>query len=142
MSIENLHGTVTALSVTPVKGTQLRGVSEIELDPSGARGDRCFYVIDERGRMVNGKAFGALQAVVASFDEDAEQLTLSFPDAHAASGRVETGEPVRSLFYSRPREAALVEGPWSEALSDHLERACGSSGRRQRSIGAAMEPPA
>ncbi len=120
MSIEDLHGTVTALAVTPVKGTRLLAVEEIELEPSGARGDRCFFVIDEHGRMVNGKAFGSLQSVVASFDEDAGELTLSFPDGHAAAGRVAAGEPVRSLFYSRPREVEVVEGPWSEALSDHL----------------------
>jgi hypothetical protein len=45
---------VTGLATTVVKGTRLRPVSEVELESGGARGDRRFYLIDERGRMVNG----------------------------------------------------------------------------------------
>ena len=52
--------TVTALSVTAVKGMRVRPVQRIELDELGARGNRTFHVIDDRGRMVNGKRIGEL----------------------------------------------------------------------------------
>lgn len=56
---------VTGLAVTPIKGARLHTVDVLDLQRSGARGNRSFYLIDERGRMVNGKQVGALQAVDA-----------------------------------------------------------------------------
>jgi uncharacterized protein YcbX len=46
---------VCALTTTPVKGMRVSRVESIELGALGARGDRIFYVIDDRGRMINGK---------------------------------------------------------------------------------------
>jgi uncharacterized protein len=109
--------TVTALSVTPVKAMRLRQVDTIELDEYGARGDRCFYVIDERGRMVNGKQFARLQTVVPDYDPAAQELTLTFPDGHRAQGRVEYGDPVTTRFYRRSDQAPELRGPWSSELS-------------------------
>ena len=108
---------VTALSVTPVKAMRLHQVDTIELDEYGARGDRCFYVIDERGRMVNGKQFARLQTVVPDYDPAAQELTLTFPDGHRAQGRVEYGDPVTTRFYRRSDQAPELQGPWSSELS-------------------------
>ena len=110
--------TVTGLVTTPVKGTRVREVPEIELGERGARGDRAFYVIDDRGRMVNGKDFKTLQTVVADYDPEAATLALSFPDGTRAGGEVVHGEPVATCFFSRPKEATELRGPWSEALSE------------------------
>ena len=60
--------TVRALAVTPVKALRLQPVSEIELGRDGARDNRRFCVIDERGRMLNGKLVGELQTVAAEYD--------------------------------------------------------------------------
>jgi uncharacterized protein YcbX len=70
--------TVTRLALTPVKATRLREVAEVELD-ARARGNRSFYVVDDRGRMISGKQLGELQAVVADHDPGGE-LTLTFPN--------------------------------------------------------------
>jgi uncharacterized protein YcbX len=56
---------VTGLAVTPIKGARLHTVDVLDLQRSGARGNRSFYLIDERERMVNGKQVGALKAVDA-----------------------------------------------------------------------------
>ncbi len=113
-----MSATVTALSYTPVKGTRLLTAERLELGHSGAPADRRFYVIDARGRMVNGKTLGALSAVVASLADGA--LRLEFPDRPAVSGPVVAGEPVSVRFYSRQRSDQLVVGPWAAALSDYL----------------------
>lgn len=115
-----MSATVTALSYTPVKGTRLHTADRLELGPAGAPGDRRFYLIDARGRMLNGKTLGALSAVVASLADGA--LTLEFPDRPAVSGPVEVGEPLTTRFYSRERTALLVEGPWEKALSEYLDQ--------------------
>jgi MOSC domain-containing protein len=112
--------TVSGLATTPVKATRLREVESVTLGPAGAEGNRRFYLIDERGRMVNGKAVGELQTVVASLDGG--QLALTFPAGRVVEGPVLAGEPVQTQFFSAPREARLVEGPWSEALSELVGR--------------------
>lgn len=111
---------VTALWLTPVKGTRVRAVETIELtEEHGARGNRSFYLIDERGDMVNGKRLGALQTVVSEYDAAAGELALSFPDGARVAAPVRYGETIPTRFFSRPREAQELAGPWSEALSAH-----------------------
>jgi uncharacterized protein YcbX len=109
---------VSRLSYTAVKGTRVQEVQQLDLDLTGARGDRRFYVIDDRERMRNGKQIGALQAVVADFAHESGTLSLRFPDRGAVSGAVELGAEVRTRFFSRERDDRLVLGPWSQALSE------------------------
>lgn len=116
-----MSATVTALSITPVKGTRLRTVPSLELLADGAAGDRSFYVIDERDRMLNSKVLGDLQTVVSELDGDGE-LRLTFPDGRVVTGRPRDGDAVTTRFYSAAPEHSLVEGPWSQALSDYLDR--------------------
>lgn len=112
--------TVSRLSVTAVKGTTLRTVQSVELESHGARGDRQFFVIDERDRMVNGKMLGALQTVVAEWDEDSRRLSMSFADGARVAGVVNAGPPVSARFFSRTQEGRLVQGPWAPAMSEHF----------------------
>jgi uncharacterized protein len=115
---EGMAITVTALATTPVKGTRVHQVPEIELGEHGARGDRAFYIIDDRGWMVNGKHLKRLQAVVADYEPEAGGLALTFPDGGGcAQGEVLHGAPVATRFFSFPRQAREVIGPWSDALS-------------------------
>ena len=109
---------VVALNVTPVKATRLQSAESISLDADGAAGNRRFFLIDERGRMVNSKTFGALQTIVAGVDGD--RLALTFPDGRVVEGPVSRGATVDTSFFSRHREAQLVEGPWSEAISNFV----------------------
>jgi hypothetical protein len=113
--------TVCALTTTPVKGMRVSRVESIELGALGARGDRVFCVIDDRGRMVNGKQLGELQTIVPEYDD--ESLALTFADGTRVAAALEYGETVQARFFSRPREVRELRGPWSEALSDHLGRA-------------------
>jgi uncharacterized protein YcbX len=109
---------VVGLAVTPVKGTRLRPVERIVLDRDGVRENRRFYVIDDRGRMVNAKIVGELTTVVADYEDSARALSLTLPDGRIVAGTVRLGEPVQTLFFSEPVAARLVEGEWSGALSD------------------------
>jgi uncharacterized protein YcbX len=113
---------VSGLILTPVKGTRVQAVQQIELGPEGARGDRAFYVIDERQRMQNGKQLGELQAVVADYDIDAGRLSLAFPDGTRADGAVEYGDSIETRFFSRTVVGRPLHGPWSDALSAFVGR--------------------
>ena len=109
--------TVTALHTAAIKGTRVRSVERVVLDERGAAGDRKFFVVDERGRMRNGKQLGSLQAVVASLQD--QRLMLEFPDGSVLDGEIELGEPVSAQFFSHQVVGRAVLGPWSQALSAH-----------------------
>jgi uncharacterized protein len=95
----------------------------VALDRDGAHGNRRFFVIDDRDRMLNGKQLGALVSVCAEYSPDDRRLALTFPEGDVVDGVVSHGDEVRTRFFSRARDAQLVEGPWSAALSAH----CGQS---------------
>lgn len=113
-----MTASVSSLAVAAVKGTRLVDVQQIQLGPSGARGDRSFYVIDDRDRMRNGKQLGELQTVVADYDVDREWLSLAFANGARAEGQIEYGDACTTHFFSREYQARLLLGPWSEALSE------------------------
>jgi uncharacterized protein len=109
---------ISGLATTAVKSLRLATVERIELDELGARGNRAFCVIDDRGRMVNAKRFASLQTV-RSRHRDGE-LVLTFPDGSLAGGPVQYGETLPIKFFSHECEARLLVGPWTEALSDYI----------------------
>jgi uncharacterized protein YcbX len=107
---------VAWIAFTPVKATHLHLVDEADVVETGVRGDRRFYLIGERGRLVNDHD-GPLQSVHADYDETADVLTMRI-DGTVVAGELERGEDVETSFHKRPRSARLVVGPWAEALSD------------------------
>ncbi len=111
---------VTGLAVTAVKGTRLMPVDSIVLEADGAVGNRRFFVIDERDRMINAKMLGELQTVVARCSDS--ELTLQFPGGSVASGQVALGPLVHTRFFSSVLDARVVEGPWAAPLSELLGR--------------------
>lgn len=113
---------VTALAVTPVKGTRLHSVDQLELGPDGARENRRFFVVDRQDRMVNGKLLGELNTVVAEYSGALRYLKLTFLDGEVTEGEVRAGEPITARFHSRVAGGQLVEGPFSEALTRHTGR--------------------
>jgi uncharacterized protein len=108
---------ISWISLTPVKALALNNVDEIELLEGGLRGDRRFYLIDERNRLVSDKGHGQLQLVRAQHNEERE-LTLHLADGTTVEGEVERGEELTTNFHKRAFAARRVPGPWDEALSD------------------------
>ena len=117
-----MTGSVTSITIAPVKGLGLVDVGEVELEPSGIRQNRRFYLIAADGRLVNGKVAGTLVQVAASADRDGTTLSLRFPDGSAVEGPVALGEPVETNFFGRPVAGRLVDGAFSEALSSFAGR--------------------
>lgn len=108
---------VAWLSMTPVKSMRLQSVGEIELEATGVRGDRRFYVVDEDGALVNAKRLPALLTVQPSVDDG--RLILRFPDGSTVEGDVRgSDETIETSFYGRQVAGRIVEGPWAAALSE------------------------
>ena len=94
---------------------RLQTVDAIELETTGVRGDRRLYVLDEEGGLANAKRVPQLLTVRPAVEDG--RLLLRFPDDTTVEGEVALGERVETIFYGRPVEGRLVEGPWSDALS-------------------------
>jgi uncharacterized protein len=95
---------------------RLVSVDSIELETTGVRGDRRFYLVDEDHALVNAKRVPVLLAVQAAADNG--RLRLRLPHGTMVEGDVQPGERIETSFYGRPVVGNLVEGPWSEALSE------------------------
>jgi uncharacterized protein len=95
---------------------RLVSVDAIELDTIGVRGDRRFYLVDEDGALVNAKRVPALLAVQAAAENG--RMSLRLPDDTTVEADVVLGDRIETIFYGRPVVGRVVEGPWSDALSE------------------------
>ena len=110
---------VTRLSTTPVKGLALHHPDAIVLLRTGAAGDREFFVIDGRDRLISIWKTGRLVRFRAVHDPPSGRITFSWAETEVCDGPVQLGTPVIADFYGE-REVAgtVVEGPWNAVLSD------------------------
>jgi uncharacterized protein YcbX len=106
---------VAWLSIALVKSMRLVSVDAIELETTGVRGDRRFYLVDEDGMLLNAKRMPRLLTVRAALEDG--RLVLRFADGTTVDGEVQLGEPVETNFYGRPVIGRFVHGPWNEPLS-------------------------
>src|SRR6476620_3514080 len=110
---------VSRLITTPVKGLRLHQPRQVRLESYGVPNDRRFYLIDESGRLVNGRRQGCLVQVAAEYDETAEVLRLQFPDGSVVTARViVTDERVSTNFFDHEVPGYVVQGPWGKSLSE------------------------
>jgi len=113
---------VTRISVAPVKGLGLVHPDEVELERAGVAANRRFHVVDAAGRRYNQLRNGALVQIRPHYEPERDHLTLTFPDGTEAAGHVELGDAMTTDFYGRPVAGRIVDGPWSDALSDWVGR--------------------
>jgi uncharacterized protein len=110
---------VTGLSTTPVKGLALHHPDAILLLRTGAAGDREFFLIDGRDRLVSLSKTGRLVRFRAAHDTKSGRITLRSADGEVCDGAARRGAPVIADFYGERKVAGtVVEGPWNTVLSE------------------------
>jgi uncharacterized protein len=112
---------ISRISIAPVKGMALVHPEQALLGRSGVLNDRRFYLVDPDGRLINNKTCGELPLIRPEVSDDASRLALAFP-GETVDGEVGLGEAVETSFYGRPVTGRFVEGPWSDAISEHAGR--------------------
>jgi uncharacterized protein len=112
-----MSGRVTRVSIAPVKSLALIHPESVELTPAGVVGDRRFWIVNDRGRLVNGKVAPRLMQVRSAWDEGTRRLEMRFPDGLELAGTVDLGVSVAATLYGEPHPSRRVLGPWEEALS-------------------------
>ncbi len=113
---------VAWLHVAPVKGLRIEERDRIELGLNGVADDRLFCVVDETGRLLNGKRLAPLSTIVARYDAKDEHLELRMPNGSEVSGTVAVAAPIIVTIYGHAAPGHVVYGPWAGALSDELGR--------------------
>ena len=133
---------VTALSITPVKGTRLHEVDTIELGRTGVRDNRRFYIVDRRRHLINGKRLGELQRGRCRI-LGRRELKLTFPDGTAVEDDVRLGEEVETQVLLGQRQRTVAAGPvFAMRFSDYAGQPLGSSQRgRPRSTAGRWASP-
>lgn len=110
-------GTVSRLSVAPVKGLAQHHPDEILIERAGVPGNRQFLMLDETGRLFSGIRHGRLVTVVAEYLRDPDRLSFRFPDGTVVEDEVRLGAAEVVNLWDTPRPSHVVEGPFSAALS-------------------------
>ncbi|MEO8468862.1 MAG: MOSC domain-containing protein [Chloroflexota bacterium] len=114
---------VVRLSIAPVRSLGLEHPEEILLTELGVAEDRRFYLIDERGYLVDRVVVGDLAQAAGHTDPDARTLRITLPGGEVLEGDVELGAPVETQLHGRIAVGHEVIGPWGEALSPLAGRA-------------------
>ena len=109
---------VVRISIAPVKSLGLVHPDEVDVGPGGVVGNRRFWLLDEDGRLFNGKRHGPMVRIRPDWDEETRRLALTFPDGRVVEGVVELGEPVAAEMYREPLPSRAVIGPWEGAISE------------------------
>lgn len=110
------------LHVAPVKGLMIEERDRIELGPNGVEDDRRLCVVDEAGRLLNGKRLAPLTTIAARFDMKTGHLHLRMPNGSSVGGTIAVGAPITVTIHGHAAPGHLVAGPWAAALSDELGR--------------------
>ena len=113
---------VSRLSYTPVRALGLLHPDHLDLTEMGVTNDRRFYLIDDRGRLVDRLLAGELVKVAAETNDDASWLRMTLPDGAVVEGDIVLDEPVQTDIYNRQAIGHVVGGPWAAALEPFAHR--------------------
>jgi len=113
---------VARINVTPVKSLRLQHPGEIALGQDGAREDRRFLIVDDGGRLYNGKRDTTLVRSSAAWDAAERRLAVTLPDGSLVDAAVDHNGPAAVEVYGRLVRGRKVVGPWADALSDLVGR--------------------
>ncbi len=113
-------GTVSRLSVAPVKGLAQHHPDEIVIERTGVPGNRQFLLLDETGRLFSGIRHGRMVTIVAEYRRDPDRLTLRFPDGTVVEDEVRLGAAEVVDLWDTQRQSHVVDGPFSAALSEFV----------------------
>ena len=108
---------VVRFSIAPVRSLGLEHPTEIDLTPTGVAEDRRFYLIDERGFLVDRIVVGRLVQASAHTDAAGETLRIDLPNGTVLEGDIRLGEAVETPLHGRTAIGHEVIGPWAAALS-------------------------
>jgi uncharacterized protein YcbX len=109
---------ITEIATAPVKGFALDARDEVYVGERGVVENRRFFLVDGDGNRLRSSLTAWPVVVSGRYDVEREELTVRFPDGREVTGSaVAEGETLICQVSSGPVEVRVVEGPWTEPLS-------------------------
>jgi len=110
---------VSEIAVSPVQGFRLLHPREVIVGHRGVVENRRFCLIDGNGKRLRSSATSWTSRVRAEYESELERLTVSFPTGHTVQeSALAEGEDVLFDLRGRAVEGRVLDGPWTEPLSD------------------------
>ena len=110
--------TVAEINIAPIKSMALVPLQSINLELGGIRDDRRFYMVNGQGLLLTRRQVGKLAQLTASWDAEAELLSIRFPDGATLSGSPDLDTPAWTIVWGRRVRGRGLLGDWSDALSE------------------------
>ncbi|MBK8957813.1 MAG: MOSC domain-containing protein [Proteobacteria bacterium] len=116
--------TVAQIGQVHVKATQFLHPQCVDVLSTGIRHDREFALVEADDKFVSSDKHGDFFPLRFDFDAGADQLTLSLPDGRCVRGPAAGSGRRFAVNHAglRDIDMAVVEGPWSEELSQFAAR--------------------
>ena len=108
---------VCAIHVSAVKSLHLTPVEQAVIGHDGVEHDRRFLLVDERGRVATQRTTGVLAQISSSYDAEAGVLELRLPGGEVVRAVPAAAGRARVEIWGREVPAAVVNGPFAEAVS-------------------------
>jgi uncharacterized protein YcbX len=109
---------VATIATTPVKGFALDFPERVSLGARGVEENRRFILVDGDDARLRSSTHAWPCTLSARYDADAERLEMKLPDGRELVGHVQPGAPVRFDYHGSLAEGRVVDGPWTDPLSD------------------------
>ncbi len=113
---------VSRFSIAPVRSLGLEHPDSIDVTEHGVVEDRRFYLADAENRLVDRLVVGELVQIATHTDPQATMLRMTFPDGRVIEDDVRLGDPIETPIHGRTGVGHVVEGPWTDALSQFCAR--------------------
>jgi uncharacterized protein len=110
---------VTEIRTAPVKGFALLSRDEVYVAERGVVDNRRFFLVDGEGNRLRSSLTSWPIVVTGSYDEEREELTMRFPGGRElTASALANGETVRCLVSRGEIDVRVVDGPWTQPLSE------------------------
>jgi uncharacterized protein YcbX len=109
---------VSLISITPVRMFALDHPDEVVVTEEGVVENRRFLLVDGEGNRLRSSATPWPVVIRARYDPARERLGMRFPDGTEVEGSaLELGETVSCEAAGGQIDVSIVEGPWTEPLT-------------------------
>ena len=98
----------------------MEDLTEVELTPEGAVGDREFFLVNDKNDLLSVSRIGPLLEIIPEYRQGSPgTLSLLFPDGSTLESEIESGDPEDVTLYGEKLKARPVHGEFSKAISEH-----------------------
>ena len=110
--------TLSGIFSAPIKSFALIPHQEVYVGYKGLLGDRRFYLIDSKGKLITQRNCTRLALIRCGFLESKNELSIILPDGRIIRGEPALGRKIRTMLWGRRFNGHIVDGDWNDVISE------------------------